>query len=268
MALVSLENVCREYRLGGQRVYALRDVSLAIDEGVFLAIAGPSGSGKSTLLNLIGCIDRPTGGRVLIDGNDVGSRSADALADYRARTVGFIFQTFNLFPVLTAWENVEYPLLQFPEVSARERDERVGRFLDLVGLRRFAKHRPNELSGGQRQRVAIARALAVKPRIVLADEPTANLDHATGTEILRLMKAINAKVGTTFVFSTHDSRVMAAADRLVWMADGRVERLGVRRGDRWSTVRPGATDADGPPTVLAEAGPTAMRAPAGLEEVA
>lgn len=268
MALVSLENVCREYRLDGQRVYALRGVSLAIDEGVFLAIAGPSGSGKSTMLNLIGCIDRPSGGRVLIDGNDVGSRSSDALAEYRARTVGFVFQTFNLFPVLTAWENVEYPLLQFPEMSARERFERVARFLDIVGLYRFAKHRPSQLSGGQRQRVAIARALAVKPRLVLADEPTANLDHATGTEILRLMKAINLKYGTTFVFSTHDSRVMATADRLVWMTDGRVERLGVRRGERWSTVRPGAVAAEGPPTVLAEAGPTGMRVPAGLEEIA
>ncbi len=148
MALVTLEHVSRQYRLGGQTVDALRDVSLSIEEGVFLAIAGPSGSGKSTLLNLIGCIDTASGGRIVIDGRDVSGRTPDQLADYRARTVGFIFQTFNLFPVLSAYENVEYPLLQFPELSRKERQERVARFLDLVGLTRFAKHRPNQLSGG------------------------------------------------------------------------------------------------------------------------
>lgn len=238
MALVMLENVSRQYRLGGQTVDALRDVSLRIDEGVFLAIAGPSGSGKSTLLNLIGCIDTANSGRLVIDGRDVSGQTPDQLADYRARTVGFIFQTFNLFPVLTAWENVEYPLLQFPEVGKKERRERVARFLDLVGLSRFAGHRPNQLSGGQRQRVAIARALAVKPRIVLADEPTANLDHQTGGEILRLMKAINKKYRTTFVFSTHDESVMAAADRLVRIEDGRIIGLGVRQESRWVMVNP------------------------------
>lgn len=240
MALVTLEHVSRHYRLGGQTVVALRDVSLEIAEGVFLAIAGPSGSGKSTLLNLIGCIDTPTAGRLVIDGRDVSGQTPDQLADYRARTVGFIFQTFNLFPVLTAYENVEYPLLQFPELSRRERRERVTRFLDLVGLTRFSGHRPNQLSGGQRQRVAIARALAVKPRIVLADEPTANLDHETGAEILRLMKAINAKYRTTFVFSTHDERVIAAADRLVRIEDGQLTALGVRHptDGRWVMVKP------------------------------
>src|SRR5690606_37468413 len=214
-----------------------RDVSLSIDEGVFLAIAGPSGSGKSTLLNLIGCIDTPTAGRLVIDGQDVGGRTPDELADYRARTVGFVFQTFNLFPVLSAWENVEYPLLQFRELGHRERHERVARFLELVGLTKHAKHRPNQLSGGPRQRVSIARALAVKPRIVLADEPTANLDHETGTEILRLMKGINRKYRTTFVFSTHDDRVIAAADRMVRIEDGRVIGLGVRRGAKWTMVQ-------------------------------
>jgi len=228
MPLVTLEHVSRRYRLGTQMVDALRDVDLSIDEGVFLAIAGPSGSGKSTLLNLIGCID----------GHDVSGRTPDQLADYRARTVGFIFQTFNLFPVLSAWENVEYPLLQFREIGKKERHERVARFLDLVGLTKHAKHRPNQLSGGQRQRVAIARALAVKPRIVLADEPTANLDHETGSEILRLMKAINRKYRTTFVFSTHDDRVIAAADRLVRIEDGRIIGLGVRHGEKWTMVKP------------------------------
>lgn len=234
-----LENVSRQYRLGGQTVHALRDVSLRIEEGVFLAIAGPSGSGKSTLLNLIGCIDTANAGRIVIDGRDVSGQTPDQLADYRARTVGFIFQTFNLFPVLTAWENVEYPLLQFAELGKKERQARVSRFLDLVGLAKFAGHRPNQLSGGQRQRVAIARALAVKPRIVLADEPTANLDHETGGEILRLMKAINHKYRTTFVFSTHDERVMAAADRMVRIEDGRIIGLGARQGPRWIMVDPG-----------------------------
>jgi putative ABC transport system ATP-binding protein len=238
MALVTLEHVSRQYRLGGQTVDALLDISLDIAEGVFLAIAGPSGSGKSTLLNLIGCIDTATAGRIVIDGHDVTGRTPDQLADYRARTVGFIFQTFNLFPVLSAYENVEYPLLQFRELSRGERRERVTRFLELVGLTRFVHHRPNQLSGGQRQRVAIARALAINPRIVLADEPTANLDHETGSEILRLMKAINQKYRTTFVFSTHDDRVIAAADRLVRIEDGRLTALGVRQDFKWVMVKP------------------------------
>ena len=245
MALVTLEHVSRQYRLGTQTVDALRDVSLTIEEGVFLAIAGPSGSGKSTLLNLIGCIDTATTGRLVIDGRDVSGRSPDELADYRARTVGFIFQTFNLFPVLTAWENVEYPLLQFPEMSRQKRQARVSRFLELVGLAGHATHRPNQLSGGQRQRVAIARALVVKPRIVLADEPTANLDHETGSEILRLMRTINTRYRTTFVFSTHDDRVIAAADRLVRIEDGNIIGLGARQHGKWIMVKPEAAQAVG-----------------------
>lgn len=252
MSLLSIEHVSKRYLLDGRTVNALTDVSLTIDEGVFLAIAGPSGSGKSTLLNMIGCIDTPDSGRIIIDGTDVSGRTPNQLSEYRARTVGFIFQTFNLFPVLSAWENVEYPLLQLTELSAAERRERVGRFLKLVDLARFGSHRPNQLSGGQRQRVAIARALATQPRIVLADEPTANLDHATGSEILRLMKAINQKYGTTFIFSTHDERVIAAADRLVRIEDGCVQGLGVRRGDKWLMVKPSGREvADG---VLAEGG--------------
>ncbi len=240
MPLLSIEHVSKRYRLDGRTVDALSDVNLSVDEGVFLAVAGPSGSGKSTLLNLVGCIDTPDAGRIVIDGQDIAGRTPNQLADYRARTVGFVFQTFNLFPVLTAWENVEYPLLQFADIPAADRRRRVARFLKLVGLEPFARHRPNQLSGGQRQRVAIARALVARPRIVLADEPTANLDHQTGTEILRLMKAINARYGTTFLFSTHDERVIAAADRLVRIEDGRVQALGVRRGSRWVMVRPPA----------------------------
>lgn len=237
MALVHVENVSRRYVLGDAEVWALRDVTLTIEPGVFLAIAGPSGSGKTTLLNLIGCIDTPTSGSIVIDGHDTAGRSADQLAGLRARTIGFVFQTFNLLPVLSARENVEYPLLQLREIDRLERRRRVDRFLDIVGLSRFAKHRPNELSGGQRQRVAIARALATQPKIVLADEPTANLDHRTGEGILDLMKQINETQGTTFVFSTHDKKVISKADRLVRIEDGRIYRLGVRRAAEWVLVK-------------------------------
>jgi len=231
--LVRIENVSKQYRVGAQLVPALQRINLNIEQGVFMAIAGPSGSGKSTLLNLIGCIDTPTSGRIFIRDQEVSSRDADQLAGLRARTIGFIFQTFNLLPVLSAEENVEYPLLQFKELNAAERQRRVRRFLDVVGLEGFAKHRPNQLSGGQRQRVAIARALAVHPKIILADEPTANLDHRTGGRILRLMRKINRQFGTTFVFSTHDQRVIDMAVRRVDLEDGEIVRLGVREGKEW-----------------------------------
>ena len=237
MSLIRVENVSKEYRLGTQMVPALHNVSLSIEEGVFLAIAGPSGSGKSTLLNLIGCIDTPTTGRVLIDGQDTSGHTPDELADLRARTIGFIFQTFNLFPVLSAEENVEYPLLQFPELGRDERRARVAKFLDVVQLSKHTRHRPSELSGGQRQRVAIARALATHPKIILADEPTANLDSRTGAGILELMKDINRHFQTTFVFSTHDKKVIAKADRLIRIEDGRVRRLGIRTDDGWVLVK-------------------------------
>jgi putative ABC transport system ATP-binding protein len=232
--IVQIENVTKEYPLGEQTVCALRNVNLNVEDGVFLAIAGPSGSGKSTLLNLIGCIDSPTRGRVIIDGHDVTDKSPDALAPLRARSIGFIFQTFNLFPVLSAEENVEYPLLQFKELTASQRVRRVQHYLRVVGLSAFAQQRPNQLSGGQRQRVAIARALAVHPKIILADEPTANLDHKTGGGILRLMRRMNRRTGTTFVFSTHDQRVIDMADRRVDLEDGEVVRLGVRTGKDWA----------------------------------
>ena len=236
MAIVQVENVFKRYRLGEQDVTALTDVTLSIEPGVFLAIAGPSGSGKSTLLNIIGCIDNPSSGRVIVDGKDVSGQSPDALADLRARTIGFIFQTFNLLPVLSAEENVEYPLLQLPELSKAERHKRVKHYLSMVGLRKFATHRPNQLSGGQRQRVAIARALATHSKVVLADEPTANLDRKTGQSILRLMKKINRESGTTFVFSTHDRHVMNMADRLVRIEDGEIKALGMRQDKKWVFV--------------------------------
>ena len=238
MNVVRVEHVCKDYRLGEQTVRALDDVSLSIEQGVFLAIAGPSGSGKSTLLNLIGCIDTPTSGRILIDGKDVSGQSPDQLADLRARTIGFVFQTFNLLPVLSAQENVEYPLLQMRELGRDERRARVAKMLEIVGLARFARHRPNQLSGGQRQRVAIARALVTRPRLVLADEPTANLDHQTGEGILTLMQEINRRSGTTFIFSTHDRKVMSKANRLVRIEDGRVYQLGLRKEAGWVFARP------------------------------
>lgn len=237
MSVVRVEHVCKDYRLGDQLVRAVNDISLAIEPGVFLAIAGPSGSGKTTLLNMIGCIDRPTSGNIHIDDQDVGGMSDNQLAALRSRSIGFIFQTFNLLPVLSAAENVEYPLLQRKDIGAAERRERVGHFLNVVGLADRMNNRPNQLSGGQRQRVAIARALAGSPRIVLADEPTANLDKKTGIGILKLMKRINEQMKTTFIFSTHDRHVVDRADRLVQVEDGSLVALGVRREGEWVMAR-------------------------------
>ncbi|MBN9694685.1 MAG: ABC transporter ATP-binding protein [Zoogloea sp.] len=237
MPIIRVEDLSKVYRLGEQDVTALEGVSLTVEEGVFMAIAGPSGSGKSTLLNIMGCIDTPSKGRVEVAGKDVSGQTPDDLADLRARTIGFIFQTFNLLPVLSAHENVEYPLLQIPELSKAERSERVEHYLSMVGLAKYAHHRPNQLSGGQRQRVAIARALVTHSRIVLADEPTANLDRRTGESILNLMRDINQDSGTTFVFSTHDKRVMNRADRLVRMEDGQITALGLKREGSWIFVQ-------------------------------
>lgn len=246
--VVRIERVFKDYLLGEQKVQALKGITLSFDPGVFLAIAGPSGSGKTTLLNLIGCIDTPTSGKIYINEQDVSGRTPDQLADLRAHTIGFIFQTFNLLPVLSAAENVEYPLLHRRDVSPAERQKRVAFFLDVVGLSKFANHRPSQLSGGQRQRVAIARALAIRPAIVLADEPTANLDHKTGEEILLLMKSINrSSLRTTFIFSTHDKRVIAKADRLVRIEDGEIALPGIRQRSqtRWSVVRRPPSDVHG-----------------------
>ena len=220
--VVEVREVSKRYTLGEQIVTALSNVSIVVFEGEFLALAGPSGSGKSTLLNMIGCIDSPTEGSILIQGQDISARSADDLADLRLHTLGFVFQTFNLLPVLSAWENVEYPLMQMRNLNKVESRQRVEHALKVVGLERFGGHRPNELSGGQRQRVAIARALATKPKIILADEPTANLDRKTGGEILALMRELNQQEGVTFIFSTHDPRVMEMADRVIELSDGQI----------------------------------------------
>ena len=219
--LVRVEDVSKEYAFGNQTLQALKNVSLAVHESEFLAIAGPSGSGKSTLLNLIGCIDTPTSGGIYIRDQKATDKTPDQLADLRAKQIGFIFQTFNLLPVLSAFENGEYPMLRF-KMDKKQRRERVSRYLELVSVDEFAKHRPNQLSGGQRQRVAIARALITRPSIVLADEPTANLDHKTGGNILELMSRINQEKGTTFIFSTHDPRVMEMAGRVIRISDGEI----------------------------------------------
>jgi putative ABC transport system ATP-binding protein len=215
---VAVTNVSKTYRLGKVSVTALGGVSLTVEAGEFLAVAGPSGSGKTTLLNLIGCLDTPTSGEITIDGEAIGRLTAGRRADLRARKLGFVFQTFNLIPVLTAWENVEYPLLL--QRGRRDVAARVRGALEQVGLADRARHRPPELSGGQQQRVAIARALVTEPALVLADEPTANLDSRTGHEIVELMRRLNRERGTTFVFSTHDPSIVAAADRVLEISDG------------------------------------------------
>ena len=222
MPIVSLENVSKDYMLGKTVVPALRDVTLSIDRGEFLSIAGPSGSGKTTLRNLVGCVDTPTAGRVVVGDQDTSTLSERELTELRLRTLGFIFQSFNLVSVLSVFQNVEFPLLLQGGLAKKERAARVLELLEAVGIAAHARHRPSELSGGQRQRVAIARALVTRPAIVLADEPTANLDSATGENIIDLMKEMNRKDGTTFIFSTHDPKVMAHASAIVRIADGRL----------------------------------------------
>ena len=222
MPIVSVRNVSKDYMLGKTVVPALRDVSLDVEAGEFLSIAGPSGSGKTTLLNLVGCVDTPTSGAVVVNGEDTAKLSERALTDLRLRTIGFIFQSFNLVSVLSVFQNVEFPLLLQGVLSKPERRRRVVELLEAVGLAEHSRHRPSELSGGQRQRVAIARALVTRPTLVLADEPTANLDSQTGANIIDLMRDMNRRDGTTFVFSTHDPKVMSHANAGVRIEDGRI----------------------------------------------
>ncbi len=223
MAICDLEHVSKDYGTGVGRVRALSDVSLTIDKGEFTVFSGPSGSGKTTLLNLVGCLDHPTEGRVAIEGQDTGKMTANQLSQLRALRIGFIFQSFNLIPVLTAAENVELAL----QLSGRKTEGRrdlARKMLDEVGLAGMHERRPNQLSGGQQQRVAIARALVKQPALVIADEPTANLDSATGQQVLDLMRDMNTKMGVTFLFSTHDPRVMGYARRVLVLRDGRIEK--------------------------------------------
>jgi putative ABC transport system ATP-binding protein len=221
-AIVKIFEVHKEYHLDKVVVPALRGVSLDVHAGEFISIAGPSGSGKTTLLNLIGCVDTATHGLVEVAGKDTRTLAETKLTDLRLRTIGFIFQSFNLVSVLDVFQNVEFPLLLQGKISRTERRTRVMNLLEQVGLDEHVRHRPSELSGGQRQRVAVARALVTRPQIVLADEPTANLDSVTGQNIIDLMREMNLKQGTTFIFSTHDPKVMAHAQAVVQLADGKI----------------------------------------------
>ncbi len=221
MLAIELENAVKTYKIGEVETRALDGVSLGIQEGEFTALVGPSGSGKTTMLQLMGCLDRPNSGVVRIGGQDVTSLKANPRADLRREKIGFIFQFFALVPVLTAYENVELPLL-LNGVKPKERKERGLELLDAVGLADRSGHRPDQMSGGEQQRVAIARALAPRPLLVLADEPTANLDTANGTQAMEIMQRLNQETGTAFVFATHDPRVMAYSRRVVELQDGRV----------------------------------------------
>jgi putative ABC transport system ATP-binding protein len=221
MELIRLEQVCKSYRHGSQQVTALTDLSLTIDSGEFTVLAGPSGSGKTTVLNLVGGLDRPTAGTVTVGDLDVGTAPGAVLAGYRLRRVGFIFQSYNLIPVLTAAENAEFTLMlqRVPRIERRRRVEELFAELGIAGLE---NRRPGDLSGGQQQRVAIARALAAAPDVILADEPTANLDSHTAEELLALMREMNARRGVTFLFSSHDDRVITQARRVIRLEDGRL----------------------------------------------
>lgn len=223
MSIVQLKEVHKKYPLGKTEVHAVQGVSAQINKGDFISIAGPSGSGKSTILNMLGCIDVPTSGSVILDDIDTKELSDRKITELRHRFIGFIFQSFNLIPVLDVYENIEFPLLLGKErIPKGEKREWIDYLIDEVGLTEWRNHRPNELSGGQRQRVAIARALVGKPQIILADEPTANLDSATGEQIIELMKKINREQETTFIFSTHDSTIVEIADHIIRLQDGKI----------------------------------------------
>ncbi len=221
MSVIQVENATKLYKIGEVETRALDGVSLKIEAGEFTAIVGPSGSGKTTLLQLIGCLDRPDSGSVKINGQDVTRFNANQRADLRSKDIGFIFQFFALVPVLSAYENVELPML-LTGVGAADRQKRTMELLDAVGLAARAKHRPDQMSGGQQQRVAIARALATHPALILADEPTANLDTANGEQAMTIMQKLNQQTGTAFIFATHDQRVISFARRIIEMRDGKI----------------------------------------------
>jgi putative ABC transport system ATP-binding protein len=222
MEVARVENVTRAFKTGSVETQALRGVSLSIESGEFAALVGPSGSGKTTLLQLIGCLDQPSSGKVFVAGKDVSRLNRNQRADMRRGTIGFIFQFFALIPTLSAYENVEMPLL-LEGMGSTERRQRVMQLLEAVGLADRAHHRPDQLSGGEQQRVAVARALATKPSLILADEPTANLDTANGKQVMETMTRLNQETGVTFVFATHDPRVIQYARRIITLRDGLVD---------------------------------------------
>ena len=227
--VIRMENVSRVYRSGEIEVNALKAVDLVIERGEFTALAGPSGSGKTTLLNIVSGLDAPTSGAAYLAGQAISAMSGNQLSDFRRDHIGFIFQSFNLIPVLSVKENIEYIML-LQGVPARERNRRVSGILAEVGLKDMENRRPLQLSGGQQQRVAIARAMVSEPDIILADEPTANLDSKTGMELLDMMRRLNGEKGMTFVFSTHDNMIMEKSRRLITLKDGRIESDDIRQG--------------------------------------
>lgn len=230
MALVIAEQVHKLYRTGETEVEALKGVSFQIGAGSFVSFVGPSGSGKTTLLNLIGCLDTPTAGTLIVNQTEVASLNRTSGAAFRGREIGFIFQDFNLLPVLSVYENVEYPLLMIQRANEAERRERVMRLLEAVGMADQAHKRPDQISGGQKQRVAVARALVTNPKLVLADEPTANLDHATAFMVINLMKQMRDQFGTTFIFSTHDPRIVGEAEVIHRLEDGQLRETSDNKG--------------------------------------
>jgi len=219
MEVVKIENATRVYQIGKVETKALRGINLTIESGEFTTLVGPSGSGKTTLLQLIGCLDQPTSGQVFINGKETTGLSRNQRADLRKGTIGFVFQFFALIPTLTAYENVEMPLLLNGKTPA-QRKQRVMELLEAVDMTSHAHHRPDQLSGGQQQRVAVARALAPYPTMILADEPTANLDTENGEQVMNIMQKLNQETGTTFIFATHDPRVIKYAKRIVTLQDG------------------------------------------------
>jgi putative ABC transport system ATP-binding protein len=223
MEVTKVINATRDFKIGEMETHALRGVNLSIDDGEFTALVGPSGSGKTTLLQLIGLLDQPTSGQVLINGKDATRLNRNQRADLRKGTIGFIFQFFALIPTLTAYENVEMPLL-LNGTKPAERKKRVNEMLEAVGLSDRGHHRPDQLSGGQQQRVAVARALAINPKVILADEPTANLDTENGKQVMDIMQRLNKETGVTFIFATHDPRVIGYANRVVTLQDGLITK--------------------------------------------
>lgn len=224
MALLELSGVEKIYRQGKIEVPALRGIDLTVQPGEFATLFGPSGSGKTTLLNLIGCLDKPTSGSVIFDGSNLGDLDKKDLARLRRESIGFVFQSYNLIPVLTAYENVEFAIRLVKRHTHQELQDKVMNMLAAVGLQGLEHRKPSELSGGQKQRVAIARALVKEPKLILADEPTANLDSSTSEEVLEVMVKMNQELGTTFIFSTHDPQVMDYAHRLLEIRDGRISQ--------------------------------------------
>jgi putative ABC transport system ATP-binding protein len=230
MSLIVAENIRKDYQAGEVSVRALKGISFAIEPASFVSFVGPSGSGKTTLLNLIGCLDKPTEGKLVVADTDVSILDRKRSALFRGNTIGFIFQDFNLIPVLTVYENIEYPLLMVQSTPAEERKRRVTSLLDAIGMTEQKNKYPDQISGGQKQRVAVARALVTNPKLVLADEPTANLDHATAYRVIELMKKMRDEFKTTFIFSTHDPKIMEEAEIIYTLEDGELKDRQVKGG--------------------------------------